>query len=91
MYNGIVGGIVLSLEKKIYKFIIALFVFNCFLTNVFSQSIFNLYNQQEEIPNLSDQRQIIIIDSLMDYDLNPHTANYSNEAQILLGVYEGFM
>lgn len=35
------------------------------------------------------QREAVIIDSAHNYDLNPHTANYSSEAQILNGLYEG--
>ncbi|WP_428769681.1 peptide ABC transporter substrate-binding protein [Treponema sp. HNW] len=38
-------------------------------------------------PNI--QREVLIIDSVHGYDLNPHTANYSSEAQILNGLYEG--
>ncbi|MCM1321795.1 MAG: peptide ABC transporter substrate-binding protein [Bacteroides sp.] len=37
----------------------------------------------------SAERELVIIESVFDYDLNPHTANYSTEAQILNGLYEG--
>ena len=35
------------------------------------------------------QKELVIIDSSRAYNLNPHTANYSSEAQILNGLYEG--
>ena len=39
------------------------------------------------------QKELVIIDSSVNssraYNLNPHTANYSSEAQILNGLYEG--
>ena len=35
------------------------------------------------------QRELVIIDAAHTYDLNPHTANYNSEAQILNGLYEG--
>ena len=38
---------------------------------------------------LCAQKELVIIDSVHNYDLNPHTANYSSEAQILNGLYEG--
>ncbi|MGL4982325.1 MAG: peptide ABC transporter substrate-binding protein [Treponemataceae bacterium] len=34
-------------------------------------------------------RDLIVIDSPHDHDLNPHTASYSSEAQILTSLYEG--
>ncbi|MFA6857333.1 MAG: peptide ABC transporter substrate-binding protein [Treponema sp.] len=48
-------------------------------------------NQNDEppliIPDL--QQNFTIIDAVHTYDLNPHTASYSSEAQILTGLYEG--
>lgn len=35
------------------------------------------------------QKELIIIDIVSDYNLNPQTANYSSEAQLLNGIYEG--
>lgn len=35
------------------------------------------------------QQNFTIIDAVHVYDLNPHTASYSSEAQILTGLYEG--
>ena len=40
-------------------------------------------------PDPDEQRTITIIDSNFSYDLNPHTACYSSEAQVLIGLYEG--
>ncbi|AEE17362.1 peptide ABC transporter substrate-binding protein [Treponema brennaborense] len=37
----------------------------------------------------SERNSITVIDLKHEYDLNPHTANYSSEAQILTGLYEG--
>ena len=34
-------------------------------------------------------RPFTIIDSVHHYNLDPHTANYSSEAQMLTGLYEG--
>jgi oligopeptide transport system substrate-binding protein len=35
------------------------------------------------------QKDFIIVGSPHDYDFNPHTANYTNEAQLFTGLYEG--
>jgi oligopeptide transport system substrate-binding protein len=35
------------------------------------------------------QKEFVIIDSVQSYDLNPHTATYASEAQLLTGLYEG--
>lgn len=40
-------------------------------------------------PDPDEQRVITIIDAKFSYDLNPHTACYSSEAQVLIGLYEG--
>lgn len=45
--------------------------------------------QQYEDPISELQREMTIIDSIYQYDLNPHTANYASEAQILGNIYEG--
>lgn len=37
----------------------------------------------------SIQKQLVIVDSQQTYDLNPHTATYVSEAQIISGLYEG--
>lgn len=41
------------------------------------------------MPYLYAQKELVVIDSVHNYDLNPHTANYNSEAQILNGLYEG--
>ncbi|MCI1209476.1 MAG: peptide ABC transporter substrate-binding protein [Treponema sp.] len=43
------------------------------------------------LPAQDDENSQIftIIDNVHDYDLDPHTASYSSEAQILINVYEG--
>jgi oligopeptide transport system substrate-binding protein len=41
------------------------------------------------VPDPDEQRVVTIIDSSHPYDLNPHTACYSSEAQVLNGLYEG--
>lgn len=37
----------------------------------------------------AEQRTLVIVDADYTYDLNPHTANYTTEAQLLTGLYEG--
>ncbi|MFI3257240.1 MAG: peptide ABC transporter substrate-binding protein [Spirochaetales bacterium] len=39
--------------------------------------------------NASIQKELVIIDSVHNYDLNPHTASYSSESQVLNALYEG--
>ncbi len=39
--------------------------------------------------NSNIQKELVIIDSVHNYDLNPHTANYSSEGQLLNAIYEG--
>lgn len=47
--------------------------------------------QNNETPSINPdlQQNFTIIDAVHAYDLNPHTAAYSSEAQILTGLYEG--
>jgi oligopeptide transport system substrate-binding protein len=51
----------------------------------------NAKKQEEEIQPVNPdlQQNFIIIDAVHAYDLNPHTASYSSEAQILTALYEG--
>lgn len=35
------------------------------------------------------QKELVVLESTHNFDLNPHTANYSNEAQLLTALYEG--
>ncbi|HQL04535.1 MAG TPA: peptide ABC transporter substrate-binding protein [Treponemataceae bacterium] len=39
--------------------------------------------------NSAVQRELRILNSEFSYNMNPHTANYSSEAQILTGLFEG--
>ncbi len=49
--------------------------------------LLSVHAQQTFNPDI--QRELIVIDSVHDYDLNPHTANYSSEGQLLNALYEG--
>ena len=55
---------------------------------VFVQSGFAV-NVSGGIPNVEEQREVRLISMTHQYDLNPHTANYTSEAQVLSGLYEG--
>jgi oligopeptide transport system substrate-binding protein len=48
-------------------------------------------NQKNEELNVNPdlQQNFTIIDSVHAYDLDPHTASYNSEAEILTGLYEG--
>ncbi len=50
------------------------------LTFVFFASVF---------AQVAEQRPITLVDSVHEYDLNPHTASYTYDAQVLNGLYEG--
>ena len=63
-----------------------------FFSAVKAESPFDfLYDnkEQETAPSSEDQRMITVVDATHEYDLNPHTACYSTEAQVLCGLYEG--
>ncbi|MBR5866300.1 MAG: peptide ABC transporter substrate-binding protein [Spirochaetaceae bacterium] len=62
-----------SKMSKIVAFVMALFSF----AFIFAE---------EEIP---EEKVFTIIDSFHEYNLNPQLANYSSDAQILTGLYEG--
>ena len=47
----------------------------------------DVYSRPDFFPE--DQRNLVILDYPHEYDLNPLTASYSSEAQILTGLYEG--
>lgn len=47
------------------------------------------FSQDEISENSSSEKNFVIIEAKHDYNLNPRTANYSAEAQILTGLYEG--
>ncbi|MDE7140683.1 MAG: peptide ABC transporter substrate-binding protein [Treponemataceae bacterium] len=40
-------------------------------------------------PDAAPQRNFVMLVAKHDYDLHPHRANYSSEAQVLSGLYEG--
>ncbi|MDR3311620.1 MAG: peptide ABC transporter substrate-binding protein [Spirochaetaceae bacterium] len=79
--------------KKTYTFLAFLLPFLAFLPPL---------GAQEEIPEAEAaqsseqsrfdsamQRELVILDSPHEYDFNPYTANFSNEAQLFTGLYEG--
>ncbi len=56
-----------------------------------SQIPLNLLQETPEKSRINSaiQRELVILNSEFPYNLDPHTANYSSEAQILTGLYEG--
>ena len=62
-------------KQKFFSFFILITLF-C------SQSVFSQFD-------VKYQREFVISISQMNPDLNPHTASYSTEAQIINGLYEG--
>ncbi len=46
-----------------------------------------LIGQQSFNPDI--QKELVVIDSVFDYDLNPHSASYSSEGQLLNALHEG--
>ena len=58
------------------------FSFFILITLLCSQSVFSQFD-------VKYQREFVISISQMNPDLNPHTASYSTEAQIINGLYEG--
>lgn len=63
----------------------------CYLSitciSAFCNDLSSAIKSESEIKK--SQREIVIINSSFPYNLNPHTANYASEAQILSGLYEG--
>ena len=57
--------------------------------SVVVQNVFASGYESEGVPNLAEQREIRLISMTHQYDLNPHTASYTSEAQVLSGLYEG--
>ena len=43
----------------------------------------------QDEPDAALQHEFVIVAASHAYDLNPHSANYSSEAQVLSGLYEG--
>lgn len=56
---------------------------------IFFAFSYDFYADEKTGPFLTEQRNVVIADSFHHYDLNPHTASYSSEAQVLTGLYEG--
>lgn len=55
-----------------------------------SQVPFNSTNDStRSMTNSAFQRELRILNSEFPYNLDPHTANYSSEAQVLTGLFEG--
>ncbi|MBQ9630466.1 MAG: hypothetical protein IJR49_02635, partial [Treponema sp.] len=76
------------MKTKFLSFCIALFL----IASIGAQDNkkdfnFGLNGQEEIDPSL--QKNFTIIGTSHVYDLNPHTASYSSEAQVLTNVYEG--
>ncbi|HAK68981.1 MAG TPA: peptide ABC transporter substrate-binding protein [Treponema sp.] len=69
--------------KSVFSFVLAA---SLAVTGVFAAEP-DVYGKQDFFPE--DQRNITIIDAVHAYDLNPHTASYTSESQILTGLYEG--
>ncbi len=49
----------------------------------------NVFAYDYSVPNPELQRVLTIVDTEHEYDLNPHTASYASEANVLNGLYEG--
>lgn len=60
-----------------------------FAASVCAQPVSNADESNTAVPASDDQREITIIEADFPYNLDPYTANYSSEAQILIGLYEG--
>ncbi|MGL4987122.1 MAG: peptide ABC transporter substrate-binding protein [Treponemataceae bacterium] len=56
---------------------------------IFSSLLFILVVCAFSFSSIARERDFVIIDSPHEYNLNPHTASYSSEAQILTSIYEG--
>lgn len=74
----------LSFEKK--KSLLAFIVCVITLTVAFSQN--NFFLKVDEFDE-TVQREFVIIDATHPYDLNPQTASYASESQVLTSLYEG--
>ena len=76
------------IAKKIS--VIALLSSVALISAVASSNASKLYNLKKNNGiSQKDQRGIVIIDTVHDYNLDPHTASYTTEAQLLTGLYEG--
>ncbi len=56
---------------------------------IFAQGFGIDINSESSIPDKSIQRNVVMLTMGHKYDLNPQTASYTSEAQLLSGLYEG--
>lgn len=85
--------------QKFFSFLFFIFFTAIFLPFLSAQNFGenDFADELEEILNKSDSSQIdkslqgefVFVDGEHEYDLNPHTASYSSESQILGSLYEG--
>jgi len=63
----------------------------CFTLVIFICAQLNAQTKSENSYNINPelQKNFVIVENFHNYNLNPHTANYSAEAQLLTGLYEG--
>ena len=75
-----------NFQKKTLNFISIILLAILFAQTLFAQN----FSQKKENPNIAnEQRELVILASERNLDLNPHTSSFSIESQILNGLYEG--
>lgn len=77
------------MNKKLSHTLAVLFCAAAFFPAYASAQFFNYTEESQEEYLAEDQRVITLIDSSHKYNLDPFTANYTSEAQILISVNEG--
>lgn len=75
--------------KQIQRIAVGVVLFMGMVLCAFAQTELLPDETPKNVPDPEEQRMVTIMDSPHHYDLNPHTACYSSEAQILIGLYEG--
>ena len=65
---------------KVIKRILAASIFL-----IFSSAAWTEENGSKADVAFGEQRTVVVVDSDYDYNLNPQTANYTTEAQVLTG------
>ncbi len=82
-----------NIQHKTLKtiFLLCIFFTNIFAQETNSNELEQFEQNQKEIPSLKKelQQNYTIVCSKHNFNLNPHSAAYSIEAQILTGLYEG--
>ncbi len=68
-------------KQKFFSIFILAVLFCC-------QSVFSQFDKFDGFDQ-KNQREFVILTSHTNPDLNPHTASYSTEAQLINGIYEG--